>query len=212
MIVSKSPTSLVLLGILAVGLSSLTMACAGQTDDETTTEGALLPHGGDPEGEPVFPEPAVPKVTAGKFKLYDKANADVNPQCDLYAALDITSQGATGNAHIENSVAGPCAATVRIDGDPRDYAVSASNGVCGTKIYNATAGSRSVKIFDYRLATCVDVASAIVVEETVEGKLTTFYAKTGPVVPTPPKDECNAGSSRQFCWGRWSCVPLGAMC
>jgi hypothetical protein len=210
MFVSKSLKSLLSVGLLAV--SSLTTACAGQTEDETTTEGALLPHGGDQEGGPVFPEPAVPKVTPGKFKLYDKANAEVNPQCDLYAALDITSQGATGNAHIENSVAGACAATVRIDGDPRDYAVSASNGACGTKIYSAAAGSRSVKIYDYRLATCVDVASAIVVEETVDGKLTTSYAKTGAVVSTPPEEECGHGSSRQFCWGHWSCVPLGAKC
>jgi hypothetical protein len=155
-------------GIL-IGLSGLvailsTVACssAPADGDDTTDEGALR----------------VVRIEPGTFKLYQEPNHVREPGCDVHVALELarTAQGSV--ARLERAIGGPCA--LMILPEKRQFRLHQASGSCGAKIYTGTTHAngteRSIKISDYRSATCAHPIASLVVEETdADGSTKTLY-------------------------------------
>jgi hypothetical protein len=202
--------------LVVAAFAGLTTACSGANEgDENASEGALVA----PEGKPIAPPQ--PLVDSGKFRLSANPPSGPAPAPAFFETLEIGGQGTTGIAVLRSE----CLVCAGTEGEPvvagvpggiidpisssHQYSnLTVTLGSCGTKIYSGTNGNDSVKITDYRQATCVDVASDIFVEETIGGARKERYGVEQFTAPA----SCPVGSSLQFCWGSMACVPNGAKC
>jgi hypothetical protein len=166
-----TPSKFLSLFVLAIGCS--TAACSGQSAAE---------EGGTTEGAISF------TVNPGKFKLYSEPGHQSDAACDVFTALELKSTGINeGSGTFVDAFEGTCVGVA--PPFPRTFQLDLDLGPCGVRTYRGESGDRSVKISDYRLATCVRVVSQLVVEETSKsgGWTTTKYAAadepaSGPIV------------------------------
>lgn len=191
--------------LFALLLCSATVACSASPDDASSS---------DDEGAST--EDALrsgPSITPGSFKLYPDANHQESPSCDVFTSLDITKASGGAMAKLKNQVAGMC--PLAVDADVRSFRLKNQNGSCGIKTYTAskrvTGGRRSIKISDYRAATCAISIAPIVVEETlVDGSTNTLYASSTPTPPPPATAERWLTVAPQQCQTNpWDRTPVG---
>jgi hypothetical protein len=116
-------------------------------------------------------------VSPGKFRLFSQPNHVPNPECEIFADLEIK---ANGQAHLTDGLGGRCALTALFQPNPRDYTLRVQVDACGTKTYEgsrrvaidpSTTGLATIKITDQRADVCMHVAlpAQVVVDETVPG-------------------------------------------
>ncbi len=180
----------------AVACSASPEDASGADDEGTSTEDALR---------------SGPSITPGSFKLYPDANHPVTPGCDLFTSLDITKAPGGATAKLENRVGGMC--KIAVNADLRSFRLKNQNGSCGIKTYTAskrvTGGRRSIKISDYRAATCALSVASIIVEETlVDGSTHTLYASSTPT-PPPPAEQWLTVSPKQCQTNPWDRTSVG---
>jgi hypothetical protein len=173
-----------LLALAAFAASAATMGCAADgQDDSGTSEGNLVL-----EGEPM--PPPLAWIEAGTFTLRD---VEPDPFTGaVRATLKITGTGVATVTEDRTD----CEIAIGLPGVPEDcthqvrsYNIVASGGSCGVRVYTSfgATGNRSIKITDYRDATCADSVAPIVVEETRSGVTNTKYG-----TPEAPNYTCPA--------------------
>jgi hypothetical protein len=114
------------------------------------------------------------------FKLYEDLER-AGGRCDVYTVLtlgsratgelkDVLERGTVLYAHLHNEASGDCG--LRLDPDPRDYALLFDGEECGTRVYKASETreglAREMTLTDNRGRVCTDYDAApkLVVEET----------------------------------------------
>jgi hypothetical protein len=159
------------ISLVAVAVSFGLLACGGKVPPAETVDGE--------EAEAEASEAAA--STNNTFKLYEQPNGGPTAECDLFTSLTLT----TRRAVMENKVEGACAASIRLNPDPRTYRLRAAGGSCGSKIYKGTVqawdGTREITVTDHRARVCEDlVPAAIIVEELRPRRpspvVTTYYS------------------------------------
>jgi hypothetical protein len=127
------------------------------------------------------------------FRLSDDLES-TGGKCDIHVVLTLSSPragevkepfggGAVLNAHLHNEVYGDC--KLRLDPDPRDYALIFDGEECGSAVYKASvtrAGDpREMTLTDHRSRLCKDYkpAKLVVEEASREGEIRTLSSVNG---------------------------------
>jgi hypothetical protein len=130
-------------------------------------------------------------LSSETFTLYTGVEPNLSSRCDIHTILTLSSRrgievkdpfttGTILYAHLYNEATGECG--VRMDPDPRDYALIVTSEDCGSIVYSASTTTdgtaRDITLTDNRKRVCKDfVPAKIVVEEREEGAvLRTLYS------------------------------------
>jgi hypothetical protein len=143
------------LTFLSLAAFSMLAGCASESaDDSSSSEGRV----------------AAASFAGGEFKLYDIANHEPIPGCDLYTYLKLEAAEPGIKATLQTRADGAC--PVDFADDTRQYALRVEDGSCGSKFYKSVSAlppvdvNQAISISDFRQATCVDVDHVFQVEET----------------------------------------------
>jgi hypothetical protein len=134
-----------------------------------------------------------PAAMTESFKLYDDLES-AGGRCDVHTVLTLSSRdtgevrdaferGTILYAHLHNEASGDCA--LRLDPDPRDYALLFDGDECGSLVYKASetrdGRAREMTLTDHRGRLCKDYRPAkLVVEETSpSGEIRTLSSPSG---------------------------------